>query len=99
MTHVFNIILYDSIMYFFVVSLLSAWLKLLKHVKPIIFENYNKCKTKHLWGLKEDPISEDLKENPFNEKLKEDLLWNLKTTLSMEILRSFSTLNDFCAAN
>ena len=81
----------------------------IKHVKLIIFENYNECKTKHvfdkkgsntiwlkqiatwrkksideeknlllralktyLWGLKEDPITEDPKENPFNEKPKED---------------------------
>ena len=27
--------------------LLSVWLKLLKHVKLIICENYNECKTKH----------------------------------------------------
>ena len=52
MTYVFNIILYVSIMHFFVVSLLSVWLKLLKHVKLIIFENYNKCKTKHLFSIK-----------------------------------------------
>ena len=55
----------------------------------------------YLWGLKEDPITEDPKENPFNEKPKGGplLLWNLKTTLSIEILRSFRTLIDFGATN
>ena len=50
------------------------------------------------WGLREDPIVEDPKEYPINDKPKEGLsLWNLKTTLSMKILRSFRTFNDFYA--
>ena len=58
-------------------------------------------KEDNLWGLKEDPITEDPKENPINEKAKEDplSLWNLKTMLSVKILRSFRTLNDFYAGN
>ena len=101
---------------------LSVLLKLLKHVKLIIFENYNECKTKHLflikkvvtrfdkkiatwrkkstdeeknlllrtlkkktlslttqrrpyhWGLKEDPITEDLKRILSMRNLKRTLI-------------------------
>ena len=57
----------------------------------------------------EDPIFEDSKKTLSLRTLKRMLsmrrqrglllLWNLKTTLSMEILKSFRTFNDFCAAN
>ena len=58
----------------------------------------------------EEPISEDSKKTISLRTLKIILLmrnlkrsplslWNLKTTLSMKILRSFRALNDFCAAN
>ena len=52
----------------------------------------------YLWGLKEDPITEDPKENPINEKSKEDPYY-CGSWISMEILRSFRNLNDFCAEN
>ena len=55
-------------MYFFVVSLLSVWLKLLKHVKLIIFENYNKCKTKHLFLIKKVVTRFDKKNSDMAEK-------------------------------
>ena len=41
--------LYYAFLHFFSLTVL---LKLLKHVKLIIFENYNKCKTKHLFSIK-----------------------------------------------
>ena len=68
MTYIFNIILYVSIMHFFVVSLLSVWLKLLKHVKLIIFENYNKYKTKHLFLIKKVVTRFDKKNSDMAEK-------------------------------
>ena len=51
MTYIFNIILCVICLihlYFW----LPVLVKLLKHVKPIIFENYNERKTKHLFLLK-----------------------------------------------
>ena len=36
---------------------LSVLLKLLKHVKLIIFENYNECKTKHLFLIKKKVVT------------------------------------------
>ena len=50
-TYIFNVILCVSIMYFFI-FLLLVLLKLLKHVKLIIFENHNECKIKHLFLIK-----------------------------------------------
>ena len=37
---------------------LSVLLKLLKHVKLIIFENYNECKTKHLFLIKKKVVTQ-----------------------------------------
>ena len=50
--HIFSIKYFVSIMYFFIFFLLSVLLKLIKHFKLIIFENYNECKTKHLFLIK-----------------------------------------------
>ena len=41
--------LYHVFLHFFSLSVL---LKLLKHVKLIVFENYNECKTKRFWWKK-----------------------------------------------
>ena len=51
MTYIFNIILCVFIMYFSIYSL-SVLLNLVKHVKLIVFENYNECKTKHVFDIK-----------------------------------------------
>ena len=51
MTYIFNIILCVSIFISSSFSL-SVLLKLLKHVKLILFENYHEFKTKHLFLIK-----------------------------------------------
>ena len=52
MTYIFNIALYlyDVFLHFF--GNFNFLLKLLKHVKLIILENFNECKTKHLFLIK-----------------------------------------------
>ena len=50
MTYIFNIILCASIIILF--FSLSVLLKLLKHVKLIVFENSNECKRKHVFDKK-----------------------------------------------
>ena len=47
-------------MYFFIFSV-SVLLKLLKHVKLIVFENYNECKTNHLFLIKKEVTRFDKK--------------------------------------
>ena len=42
-------------MYFFIFSV-TVLLKLLKHVKLIILENFNECKTKHLFLIKKKKV-------------------------------------------
>ena len=40
--------------------------------KKKVVTRFDKKIARYLWGLTEDPISEDPKENPLNEKAKED---------------------------
>ena len=100
MTYVFNIILCVSIMFssFFY---LSVWLQLLKHAKLIVFGNYNECKTKHLFLIKQvvtrfDKKNSDMAEKSIDEeknlllqtlKKKTQSLRTLKRILSMRNLR------------
>ena len=91
--HILNTILCVSIIYFW----LSLLLKLLQHVKPIIFENYNECKTKqknsdmaekdHRW--REESITACPKEeDPISEDSKKTLsLRTLKNIFSMRNLK------------
>ena len=40
--------------------------------KKKVVTRFDKKIARYLWGLTEDPISEDPKESPLNEKAKED---------------------------
>ena len=57
MTYIFNIALYlyDVFLHFF--GNFNFLLKLLKHVKLIILENFNECKTKHRFLIKKKVIT------------------------------------------
>ena len=86
MTYISHIILCISIVHFF--SFLAIiLLQLLKHVKLVVFENYNECKRKHLFLFKkvvtrfEKKISYSVgeennlslwKEDPISENPKEN---------------------------
>ena len=52
MAYIFNIIICVSIIYFFIFFFAVSFAELLKHVILIVFENYNECKTKHVFGKK-----------------------------------------------
>ena len=60
MAYIFNIILCVSIIYIFIFFTINFAeviaeaidFELLKHVKLIVFENYNECKIKHLFLIK-----------------------------------------------
>ena len=60
-----TLFLYYVFLHFF--SLLVL-LKLLKHVKQIIFKNHNKCKTKHLFLIKNVVTRFDKKNGDMAEK-------------------------------
>ena len=86
MTYISHIILCVSIVHFFSFFAIIL-LQLLKHVKLIVFENYNECKRKHLFLFKkvvtgfEKKISYSVgeennlslwKEDPISENPKEN---------------------------
>ena len=71
---------------------LSVLLKLLKRVKLIVFENYNECKTKHLFLIKKVVIWFDKKIATWRKKSIDEeknlLQWTLKKkTLSLRTLK------------
>ena len=55
--HIFSIKYFVSLLCISSFFLLSVLLKLLKHVKLIIFKNYNECKTKHLFLIKKKVVT------------------------------------------
>ena len=91
MTYIFNIILCVSIMYFFIFSR-SVLVKLLKHAKLIVFENFNEFKTKHLFLIKKVVTRFDKKIVTWQKKgidEKKNLLLRIlkKKTLSLRTQR------------
>ena len=102
MTYISHIIRFVSIVHFFSFFAISL-LELLKHVKLVAFENYNECKTKHLFLFKkvvtrfDKKISYSIgeennlslwKEDPISEDSKKTLsLRTLKRILSMRNLK------------
>ena len=76
---------------FFFIFFASVLLKLLKHVKLIIFENYNECKTKHVFDKKKVVKRDDKKATWRKESIDEEknlLLRTLKKkTLSLRTQR------------
>ena len=81
--------LYHVFLHFFSLSVL---LKLLKHVKLIVFENYNECKTNHLFLIKKEVTRFDKKIATWRKKSIDEeknlLLRTLKKkTLSLRTQR------------
>ena len=89
MTHIFNIKYFVSLS---CISSIFFSLSVLKHVKLIVFENYNECKTKHLFLIKKIVTRFDKKIATWRKKSigeeKNLLLRNLKKkTLSLRTQR------------
>ena len=57
MTYIFNIALYLYDVFLHFIGNFNVLLKLLKHVKLIILENFNECKTKHRFLIKKKVIT------------------------------------------
>ena len=84
MTYISHIILCISIVHFF--SFLAIiLLQLLKHVKLVVFENYNECKRKHLFLFKK--VVTDLRKKYRTALVKRIIYHCGKKTLSLRTLK------------
>ena len=98
MTYIFNIILCVSIMCF-VIFFAISFAEVIKHVKLIILENHNECKTKHLFLIKNVVTQFDKKMTTWQKKSIDEeknlLLCTLKKkTLSMRTLRRILSMRN-----